>query len=63
MVITDDSLIINIKTYITGIGNGSRELYLVVQALGSSDFWKCFLNISSREGVFFFKRIKPQEYW
>ena len=50
---------IHIINYVTVIGNGSRELYLVIHALASNCRWKCYLNISNRKTSFFTKNQAP----
>ena len=53
---------IGLITYVTGIGNGSRELILIIHALANNHCWKCFLNKSNRK-TSFSQRIRLQEYW
>ena len=53
---------IDIIYYVTGIGNGSRELILVIHALANNHRWNCFLNNSNRKSSFS-QKVKLQEYW
>ena len=53
---------IDIINYITGIGNGSRELILLIHALTNNHRWNSFLNNSNRK-TSFSRKVYLQEYW